>query len=421
VEPSEFRVLVEDALAHLYEPTYLQTHPLTWSLATTPAGEVRGLALQRLLLTTIQELKPRAEVPYESLAWRKYRYLYLRYIETISPTEIAEDLAVSLRQSSRYWHESLEALTSILWDKCQVRSSSGTLETSPEEPLLEQEAARMDTGAGAGYARLAEVLHGALETIEPLVQTRGNRLAAEVPESLPLVAVNRTVLRLAIVGLLSLAIESAARDTREGVVSLVIAAKRGAVEVTLSIGRRGAVFGVAKEGPSPDEVGRDSRWRIARRLLEPHQATLRVCATTAGGVSMLMALPTVQPSAVLVVEDNPDAIDLFRRYLTGTPYRVLAARTGQEAISMADAEQPSVITLDVMMPGQDGWEILHILKSRPSTRETPVIVCSVLPEHELALLLGAAAVLAKPITRQQFLTALSAVRKPGHLREPVGS
>jgi CheY-like chemotaxis protein len=84
----------------------------------------------------------------------------------------------------------------------------------------------------------------------------------------------------------------------------------------------------------------------------------------------------------------------------------VAAVDGTRALECAEAEQPAAIVLDVMMPGRDGWEVLQVLKSHPATRHIPVVVCSVLQERDLALALGAAELLVKPVARPDLLRAL---------------
>src|SRR6185503_4445565 len=98
-----------------------------------------------------------------------------------------------------------------------------------------------------------------------------------------------------------------------------------------------------------------------------------------GGALVSIALPSAAPTTVLVVDDNPDVRRLFRRYLGGGLYRVLEAEAGAEAVRIAAEGGTDVVTLDVMMPSQDGWETLQTLRNRPETKEIPVLVCSVLP------------------------------------------
>ena len=121
-------------------------------------------------------------------------------------------------------------------------------------------------------------------------------------------------------------------------------------------------------------------------------------------------LPTVERT-VLVVDDNEDVLELFRSYLIPHRYRVVTARTAQDALDKACQFQPYAITLDLMMPERDGWDLLQILLNQPDTCHIPIIVCSVLKQKELALSLGATAFLEKPITEQALLSALEALEE----------
>ena len=87
------------------------------------------------------------------------------------------------------------------------------------------------------------------------------------------------------------------------------------------------------------------------------------------------------------------------------------ARNGEDAIQMAKTLQPYAITLDVMIPDPDGWSVLQTLRNQLETRHIPVVVCTVLGTKELALSLGAAAFLEKPVTEEALLSALEAVQK----------
>jgi CheY-like chemotaxis protein len=112
-----------------------------------------------------------------------------------------------------------------------------------------------------------------------------------------------------------------------------------------------------------------------------------------------------------VVDDNEDVLELFRSYLSPHRYRVVTVRSARQALDLAREVQPYAITLDLMMPGQDGWDVLQTLLSQPDTRHIPVIVCTVLRQKELALSLGAAAFLAKPTTEAALLAALESLEE----------
>ncbi|GEM_PF-2495776 len=112
------------------------------------------------------------------------------------------------------------------------------------------------------------------------------------------------------------------------------------------------------------------------------------------------SLPTI-----LVVDDDATARDLLTRTLENKGYHVVAARHGLEALALARQHRPHAITLDVMMPQLDGWSVLRQLKEDDELRNIPVIMVTILNERALAIPLGAAELLTKPIDRQR-LTAL---------------
>jgi Amt family ammonium transporter len=109
----------------------------------------------------------------------------------------------------------------------------------------------------------------------------------------------------------------------------------------------------------------------------------------------------------LVIDDNEQFLDLFRRYLAGHPWQVVGAVDGDSARRLAQECRPTVSLLDVMLPKEDGWEILRRWKAEPSTQNLPVIICSVLNEPQVATTLGAAGYLLKPVTQRSLLHALA--------------
>ena len=84
-------------------------------------------------------------------------------------------------------------------------------------------------------------------------------------------------------------------------------------------------------------------------------------------------------------------------------------REGQATFQAIEALQPDIIVLDLMLPDVDGWELLAQLYEHPLSRSIPIVVCSVVREEELALALGAAAYIAKPVRRRDFMQVLTAV------------
>ena len=111
-------------------------------------------------------------------------------------------------------------------------------------------------------------------------------------------------------------------------------------------------------------------------------------------------------STILVVEDNPQAAKLLSVYLNQAGYQVLTAQNGSEALMLAAQCQPVAITLDLLLPDMDGWQILSELKSMPRTRDIPVVIVSVLDRQALGFRLGASDYLVKPVDRAALLHAL---------------
>jgi len=109
---------------------------------------------------------------------------------------------------------------------------------------------------------------------------------------------------------------------------------------------------------------------------------------------------------VLVVEDNPQAAKLLSLYLSQAGYQVLLAQNGSEALALAAQYQPMAITLDLLLPDMDGWQVLAELKGMPHTRDIPVVIVSVLDRQLLGFRLGAADYLVKPVDRMELLHAL---------------
>jgi CheY-like chemotaxis protein len=125
-----------------------------------------------------------------------------------------------------------------------------------------------------------------------------------------------------------------------------------------------------------------------------------------GVIELIFRLPLAEQRVILVVDDQKPTHQMFQRFMSRTSYRIVGATSSEEALTLARQLQPSLITLDVMIPKVDGWEILQALKTDTTTREIPVLVCSAWAEPELAQSLGAAGFLKKPVTQRDLFAAL---------------
>jgi signal transduction histidine kinase/DNA-binding response OmpR family regulator len=109
---------------------------------------------------------------------------------------------------------------------------------------------------------------------------------------------------------------------------------------------------------------------------------------------------------VLVVDDEGDARTLMSHYLSDLGCTVLTAASGVEGLALARVHLPDLITLDLMMPGMNGWEVLRALKDDPILRPIPVVVVSVVASERRGRLLGAVDLLTKPVDREDLLRVL---------------
>jgi CheY-like chemotaxis protein len=135
---------------------------------------------------------------------------------------------------------------------------------------------------------------------------------------------------------------------------------------------------------------------------------MKILEPTAGNevFTATLTLPIQKPVEVLVVDDNADTRRLYELYLKGTNYHFIGAASSEQALALAEKHRPDIVILDVMMPHQDGWEFLGQLREHPDTRGIPIIVSTILPQEHLALALGAAGFLHKPVNRTTLLAAL---------------
>ena len=149
-------------------------------------------------------------------------------------------------------------------------------------------------------------------------------------------------------------------------------------------------------------VGEGSRFTVWLPLRPPKSAgptaaKVRVFNRTAGPAGARTAL---------VVEDDFKSADLVRVQLEAEGFEVLHAASAEAALVLAIQQPLALITLDIMLPNMDGWELLSRLKQVPELRRIPVVIISIVADPSKGFSLGAAAVMQKPISRQELLESL---------------
>jgi len=141
--------------------------------------------------------------------------------------------------------------------------------------------------------------------------------------------------------------------------------------------------------------------------------TMRLPVEVTETIEAPRATPAVPAGAgtVLVVDDEAVVRDLMQRFLTREGFRVVTATGGEEGLRLARQLRPDVITLDVLMPGVDGWAVLTALKADHELADIPVIMLTILDDKNLGYALGAADYLTKPVDRDRLAAILAKYRR----------
>lgn len=118
-----------------------------------------------------------------------------------------------------------------------------------------------------------------------------------------------------------------------------------------------------------------------------------------------MSESTTRPT-LLVVVDDAQVRDLMVRFMAKEGFSVETAASGEEGLEKARQLKPAVITLDVIMPGMDGWAVLNALKADAELAEIPVILLTMLDDRNMGYTLGASEYMTKPIEWKQLTAVL---------------
>ena len=405
----QFVSALRTALMQLDDLQSLRRSPLLPLLAGDSA--VAGpIALQQALLDAIESLKRTGG----ALALRMYEILYYRYVEQLTQKEVAFQLGISERQLRREQSNAIEILADTLWQQLGLsrQSSSptaGQLATSPSESelALSKEFAWLREGFGTETSSVSTELTRALREASVLAQHYHVTLSQHLSSGLPRVAAPPSVLRQALLTALTAAITQASGGT------LHIALTQSGTDVVITIWQADAPTG----DHSALEQGL-SFLHTASQLLAPFGG--RLSASPNAPLRIDVAVPAVGSIPVLVIDDNPDARQLFQRYAENSRFHVITTADCDQAISLAQSIGARVIVLDIMMPAIDGWDVLARLRHHPATQHIPILVCTILPQRELASLLGATAFLQKPVSQQAFLETLDRLARGSAWQDIMG-
>ncbi|MCC9075790.1 response regulator [Litorilinea aerophila] len=387
---------VRDALTHLYDYAYLETHPLAARLVarSMAGGRTRAQETRRILLDAIELLNPGDNIPWRAPQRRAYTILFGLYVEGQDAQTLANALGIGGRQLRRDRASALAALANILRDRYLAAPATGTASAGAES--LDAESQRLAQQRES--INVARFIARLLPILEELARGRQVQLASRIAPRFPVLQLNATLLRQILLSLASQII------VHHPVTSLTFVARQQG-----DIPRIGLVPGYRSHVSL-------SAAKVAAGL--PELESVQTMIAAAGGqlrceASVLwVVLPRPPRRTVLVVDDKPELFELFKRYLADQPYQLLHAAGVDQALSLVRSGAPDIVVLDLMMPDRDGWEFLQAMRQDPVHEHLPVIICSVLHEPELAFSLGAQLVLKKPVGASDLLRALKAVAPP---------
>jgi PAS domain S-box-containing protein len=294
---------------------------------------------------------------------------------------------------------------------------------------------------------IAAVIEDALATARPFAERNDNRLSAKLDEDLGNMIADQARVRQVILNLLS----NACKFTEHGEVTVNAArehlggrdwlrlsvADTGIGMTEEQVGRLFREFSQADASTTRKFGGTGLGLAISRRLCRHMGGDISVQSASGKGSTFTIRLPIssvasdksktrrLQPTSnavangpnagnntVLVVDDDATVCDMMQRYLAREGFHVVTAADGEEGLRLAREILPSVITLDVVMPEKDGWDVLRSLKSERALADIPVVMMTIIDERNKGYALGAADYLVKPVDREQLVSILEKYRGP---------
>jgi CheY-like chemotaxis protein len=291
---------------------------------------------------------------------------------------------------------------------------------------------------------VAALVHDLAAVIQPLAEKNGNRLDVTCAPSVGTMHADRTKLRQALLNLLS----NACKFTERGTIALGVTREVGPPGDRLTfvvqdsgigmtreqIARLFQAFTQADASTARRYGGTGLGLVVSRRICRLMGGDIAVTSEPGAGSTFTVRLPALvadlrsdatpsrmllvdgkllQMSTVLVVDDEEPVRDLMQRFLVKEGFRVVTAPGGEEGLRLARELKPDAITLDVMMPGMDGWAVLAALKADPETADIPVVMVTIVDDKNMGYALGATDYLTKPVDRNRLLAVLERYRRAG--------
>ena len=288
---------------------------------------------------------------------------------------------------------------------------------------------------------LNELLSGIASTAAPLVKKNANVLVLNYPDDVGNIHADLTKVRQCLLNLVSNATKftnkgkifvDVERLSRNGTELVNIKVRDTGIGMTKEqLGKLFQAFSQADASTTRNYGGTGLGLAISKRFCQMMGGDITVTSEPSVGSTFTMQLPVVveeqqsqkaiegreprttktadlaeDAPSVLVIDDDATFVELLQRILSKEGYRVLTALGAKEGLELARSFRPDVITLDVMMPGMDGWSVLTALKSDPATTNIPVVMLSMVDDTGLGDALGVTEYLVKPVEKDRLLSVL---------------
>jgi CheY-like chemotaxis protein len=397
----ELETELRDALCCLHQSDYV---PSTRLLALTGCRPTDGvLAVQTAILNAIDALEPSPTAPATAESRLVHKTLVNRFVLRLTQEQTAERMNLSLSSTRRAQQRAIHALARWLWEASSAGEAvaedghehpSDTTQAPSWRAQTEREMASLQAQAPNAVADVAQTLRDVLELRAILAPRDEVELQVESVQPDLTAPLHPSVLRQILIA----SLRRLAGYTTTGPVTIFAGREDGQTKITISAPLS------ADDTVTPAD--------LTRHILAPEPTTVDAHIDH-GQAFLWIRVPATDTTTVLAIDDNPDMVHFYRRSTVGTRYRIIHAAEGADLQTVIAETKPDMIVLDIMLPDVDGWRLLMRLHEAPETRSIPVIVCSVVREPELAISLGAAASLSKPVRRQTFLQALDQASRPG--------
>ena len=279
---------------------------------------------------------------------------------------------------------------------------------------------------------VTDIINSVMSTARGLIKDKPVELIAAIEEDLPIVNADSTRVRQILLNLIS----NAAKFTDEGSITMTARQQTnesGLPELYISVKDTGLGIGAADQdklfepfvqvdgSPTRATGGTGLGLSITSLLVELHGGEIGLVSEEGKGSDFFFTLPLddralLPPdvdggNTVLAIDDDMQVIHLYERYLSGSEYDIVPLTDPSKTMEFARQIQPFAITLDIMLPDHDGWQLLEELQADPQTRNIPVIICSILEDIDKGFDLGATDYLVKPILGDDFVASLNRIKE----------